>query len=216
MTETRKQNICIVILAGGKSSRMGQPKELLEWDGKPLIEHLVQTVCRTGLPCVIVSNWPERLPEEVRLLPQVEVKRDAWPSRGPISGILTAMTSTDADAYLVFACDLPFLETEHVQRMIGYAQTLAADAALAKTAQREHPLFGVYHRRTKPVWERSLANGEYRVMSAVSQMKWVPLEENWLDCWVTFNMNTPHDYEIAVRERIRRKREQGKDGNNFV
>lgn len=207
MKGKQNQKACGVILAGGQSSRMGQPKEILNWNGKPLILHMAESICRAGLPCVIVSNDPKRLPEAVRLHPQVDVWPDAGPSHGPISGIVTAMRWRTAAYYLVLSCDLPFLDSDQVQGMLRYALTMEADAILAVTGQRMHPLLGVYHRRTKPVWERALTQGDYRVMNAVAHMNWLPVPEDCLDPWATFNMNTPEDYQRALREWERRKRE---------
>jgi molybdopterin-guanine dinucleotide biosynthesis protein A len=212
--DEKNVDVCAVILAGGKSSRMGRRKELLDWVGRPLILHQVDAVRRAGLSCLIVSNAPDELPDQVSVDPQVTVIEDAWTSKGPITGILSAMEAAEYGAYLVLSCDLPFLAADHLLHMLRFLPELKEwDALIAEAGGRLHPLIALYHRRTKAVWQQALALKEYRVMAAVERIKSKPLQADWLDDWVTFNMNTPEEYEIALREWRRRDALFKRNGN---
>jgi len=193
-------DIVAVILAGGKSSRMGRRKELLEWGGRPLIMHQVDAIRGAGLPCLIVCNQQEELPDELFAANDVQIVADRESSSGPITGIVTAMQTSVEAALLIFSCDLPFLETRHVCQMIRHVPDLEHwDAVVAHTQDRVHPLFALYHRRTQTAFEHALESKSYRVMAVLEQLKVHLLQEEWL-AEGAFNMNTPQEYETALRE----------------
>jgi len=88
------------ILAGGKSDRMGQDKALLNWHGQTLLEHIVTVVSRAADQVQVVGR--DSLP-------------DRLPGLGPLSGIATALESSETDANLMVAVDLPFLTVDFVK-----------------------------------------------------------------------------------------------------
>lgn len=199
------QKVGAVILAGGRSSRMGRPKELLEWRGGTLIGQLAKEAIALGLPVLVVTNDPDRLPGEVAGSPQVGVTRDLVPSAGPVSGIVTAFRSRPEEMLLVLSCDLPFADRKQMSRLLEYASACEEwDAVVAQEEGRLHPLFALYHRRSQPVWEQALRRGQLRVMEALSQIRVAKTPDGWLDPWATFNANTPEDYRRAVAEQQRR------------
>ncbi|MGG3874731.1 molybdenum cofactor guanylyltransferase [Brevibacillus laterosporus] len=195
-------SLCIVILAGGQSSRMGKPKELLEWQGKPLILHMLEQILPLGRPCVIVTNDPKRLPHINELGTKMFITGDIVASHGPISGIYSSMSIRQEEWYLVVSCDLPFLRTEHVQRLFeNLNDRLDKDinAVVAKAGGRLQPLFALYHQQTKEIWKAALDRKDFRVMHALEEMI---VKEVTDECWddlTTFNMNTPADYEEAKK-----------------
>ncbi len=198
-------SLCGVILAGGQSSRMGRPKELLDWGGRALLVHLAESVAEAGLPCLVVSNTPDRLPLADLERLGVRLTGDQVESRGPISGLITALRVTSEDGIAVFSCDLPFVDRDVVSRLAGYRDELTRwDALVASTDGRLHPLLALYHRRTQPVWEAAFACGRYRVTDVLSQLCVKQLTGNWADRWAAYNMNTPDEYETALKERRRR------------
>ncbi|WP_241254509.1 molybdenum cofactor guanylyltransferase [Brevibacillus sp. SYP-B805] len=198
-------DVCGVILAGGRSSRMGERKELLPWRGETLIGWLAKNIRAAGMPCLIVSNEPVLLPGEVTELPEVEVVNDLIPSHGPISGIVTAFRVRREEALLVLSCDLPFAEREQLLRLRGYGmQTGGWDALIAQSDGRLQPLFALYHRRTQAVWEEAFLRGEHRLMAALDRMRVEPTPEGLLDRWATYNANTPQEFAAALEEAKKR------------
>ncbi|MCR8980694.1 molybdenum cofactor guanylyltransferase [Brevibacillus laterosporus] len=196
-------SLCIVILAGGQSSRMGKPKELLEWQGKPLILHMLEQILPLHQPCVIVTNDPRRLPPINELGTTVFITGDLVASHGPISGIYSSMCVRQEEWYLVVSCDLPFLRTEHLQRLLkNLNDRLDQDinAVVAKTGGRLQPLLALYHQQTKEIWKDALDREDYRVMHALEEMVVKEVTDESWDDLVAFNMNTPADYEEAKKE----------------
>jgi molybdopterin-guanine dinucleotide biosynthesis protein A len=196
-----------VILAGGRSSRMGRRKELLPWQGKTLIGHLASSVTAAGMPCLIVSNEPGLLPQEVADLPEVEVVSDRIPSHGPISGIVTAFRVRTEEVLLVLSCDLPFAGQEQLARLreFGLKKT-GWDALITQTNGRLHPLFALYHRRTQAVWEEAVQRGEYRLLTTLDKLRVERTPDGLLDRWATYNANTPEEFAAALAEAENRKR----------
>ena len=95
------------ILAGGQSTRMGRDKALLDWHGIPLLNHMVNLLQQATDAVRVVGR--DRFP-------------DRLPSRGPLSGIATALTISSTEINLIVAVDLPLL-TAH--RSLLHKQTLA-------------------------------------------------------------------------------------------
>lgn len=195
-----------VILAGGNSRRMGSPKELLPWRGGTMLSELVEAMTAAQLPCLIVSNHGERLPEEVRQKGDVTIIPDAVLSAGPVSGLVTAFRMRHEEVLLVLSCDLPFMDREQIERMIRYAQGVEDwDVIAAHEQGRLHPLVALYHRRTQSRWEKALERGELRLMQTLAELHVHPTPEGLLDPWAVFNANTPEEYQAAVEEEQRRR-----------
>ncbi len=200
-------NACGVILAGGKSSRMGRRKELLPWKGRTLVEHLAQSVIAAGMPCLIVSNEPQLLPDDLCRLQEVSVVRDQTESCGPISGIVTAFRVRTEEIYLVLSCDLPFVDSKQLALLRQFGESLSKwDAVVTQSDGRMHPLFALYHRRTQGEWEAALAARQYKVMSVLERLRVQTVPNGLLDPWATFNANTPGEYDAGVAELRRRER----------
>jgi len=196
-----------VILAGGRSSRMGRKKELLPWRGRTLVEHLADSVIAAGMPCLIVSNEPQLLPRSLVCRPDVTVVPDRMESAGPISGIATAFRVRSEDVLLMLACDLPFVDGEQLLSLRAYGESMTDwDAVIVEAEQRLHPLFALYHRRTREAWETALLRRDHRVMAVVERLRIRTTPPGLLDPWAVWNVNTPNAYEQALQEQ--QKREQ--------
>src|SRR5919106_2131401 len=98
-----------VVLAGGRSSRMGRPKAALEWHGSTLLHRTTSLLARTvGGPVLVVAAPGQDLPE---LPPRVEVIADPVEGLGPMQGLATGLAALHERAPVAFVCstDLPFL-----------------------------------------------------------------------------------------------------------
>src|SRR5713226_697505 len=82
------------VLAGGKSTRMGQDKALLDWHGQTLLNHMVDLLRNVADPVHVAGR--DELPDQL-------------PGLGPLSGIATALEASSTDANLIVAVDLPHL-----------------------------------------------------------------------------------------------------------
>lgn len=105
---------CIgVVLAGGRSSRMGRDKAMLPWQGHPLIEHLIAVLQASGVREVKVSG--DR--------PAYHGVTDSVPQAGPIGGIAGIADSCEDGELLIVPVDMPRLQPALLQRLLTTAGT---------------------------------------------------------------------------------------------
>lgn len=91
-----------IILAGGRSARLGREKALLKWHGELLIQRavrLMQTVCAEVV--VVTSSEAVRQAVPVRTVPDVQ------PGRGPLGGLYAGLQAMSQEYKAVVACDMP-------------------------------------------------------------------------------------------------------------
>src|SRR5918995_4597916 len=115
-----------IVLAGGRSRRMGTPKAWLDWHGSTLLRRACGIVARgTSGPVLVVRAPGQELPP----LPDgVRVVEDAREGQGPLQGILAGLEAADADVAFVASVDLPFLHPAFVRSVCAGAAD--ADVAL--------------------------------------------------------------------------------------
>src|SRR5579859_3771872 len=112
------------ILAGGQSSRMGQPKGLLAFAGKPLVVHLARLIEFAVEPPVIIG------PPGVYGGLGFHVVPDDRRNLGPLGGISTALRISSCGWNLIVGCDLPFLAREWIEFLVARAIASPADAVI--------------------------------------------------------------------------------------
>ena len=149
-------DLAAVVLAGGRSSRMGTSKALLEWHGGPLLSRVTALLGRVAAPVVVVHAESQELP----WLPAgAELVVDARPDRGPLEGMAAGLHAVGGRAGAVFlaAVDLPFLHPGFVlelARRVG-----RADAAVPVAEGHDQPLAAVYQTSVLATVERRLSAG---------------------------------------------------------
>ncbi len=144
-----------LVLAGGRSSRMGVPKAALEWHGSTLLRRTCGVLQRAGLQPVVVVRAPG---QELPPLPaDVEVVDDPREGLGPLQGMAVGLTALAARADVAFVCstDLPFLHAELVRRVLRpFGQPVdgaALDVVLPVARGYPQPLAAAYRTRLAPV-----------------------------------------------------------------
>jgi molybdopterin-guanine dinucleotide biosynthesis protein A len=131
--------ITVVIMAGGKSSRMGQDKSFVLFAGRPMIEVIQERVTGLGDELILVTNKPE---EYAFLgLPMVS---DVYPDHGSLGGIYTAVYHASYPHTLVVACDMPWLNRPLLEYMLTLRQT--ADVIIPRWQQHPEPLHAIYNK----------------------------------------------------------------------
>jgi molybdopterin-guanine dinucleotide biosynthesis protein A len=205
---TRYSNVAAYILAGGKSSRMGEDKSLLEFDGVPQIVRSVELVRPFVNSVTIVVSRPRYAALGFR-----EIKDQfsgfggtGSVGAGPLAGIAAALSDSDSSWNLILACDLPHLSEPWVDRMLRRAMSSADQVVLPRTDRGVQPLAAVYHSSCREHIRAVLASGMRKVTEAVSGLRADVVDESeWQDIdspgLVLTNMNTPEDYREALRAR---------------
>lgn len=196
-----------IVLAGGRSSRMGQPKAALDWHGRPLLAHIAGLLARTvDGPIVVVRAPGQELPP---LPAGVELTVDAHEGRGPLEGIAAGLRAIGdrANRTYVSSTDVPLLQPAFVRR-VAAALDEEADAAVPRVGGHAHPLAAVYRSTLLSRIETLLEADRLRASSLLEEIRVRWLDAGWLLADPALraadpkldslrNLNEPADYEAA-------------------
>ncbi len=184
-----------IILAGGLSSRFGTDKALSRLAGEPLIQRLCRTVGTAADRLMLITNAPE----DYAFL-GVESRSDLIPSCGPIGGLYTGLSAAKAPLCLCVACDMPFIRPAFLQYLV--ARSPGYDAVVPMRDGREEPLCAVYRNTCMPSIEDRIRARKYKMtgfFEAVRVLRLVPEDAGIHDADMFFNINSPADYEAALK-----------------
>ncbi len=171
---------------GGRSSRMGRDKALLEWHGTPLAEHVAQAVQHAAGSVMLIGD-----PSRYGGL-GYEVRADDCPGLGPAGGVATALRLGRAEWNLMVACDMPNISPEALQLLLERTQTSQANCIVPVGSNCElEPLCAVYHARCLEPLDQAIRENRLRMKDLVVELGAdlvTGLEPRWL-----VNFNTPED-----------------------
>jgi molybdenum cofactor guanylyltransferase len=185
----------VVFLAGGKSSRMGTAKAWLEFEGRPLLAHLVERMLAVFPEAVVVGAPGQDLPET-----PARVVYDENPGEGPVAGLVVGLREISRPFSFVASCDVPFLNPEVARYLANVAQCY--DVAVPEWEERLHPLQAVYRTSVQPLLAQQLAEGRRRPIDLFDRVRTLIVKEPELraidpEGRSFLNMNTPEDYQRA-------------------
>jgi molybdopterin-guanine dinucleotide biosynthesis protein A len=183
------------ILAGGRSSRMGHDKAMLEIDGVTMLDRAIDLIRSAGIEPAVVGSF-----DESSRRVGVPVIPDDWPGAGPLGGIATALRHSQTPWNLVIACDMPYLTTEWLEFLMRRASS--ADAVVPMNESGAEPLCAVYNKRAEATIREELENGTRKVTDGLAKLRVDPIEPGeWKgfdsDGFLFKNMNEPADYQEA-------------------
>jgi molybdopterin-guanine dinucleotide biosynthesis protein A len=196
-----------IVLAGGRSTRMGTPKAALEWHGSTLLRHVVGLVAR-GVegPVVVVRAAGQELPS---LPAGVEVAQDAREGRGPLQGLAAGLAAVSGRAEVAYASstDAPLLHPEFVRRVLR-ALDDDVDVVLPHAHGFPQPLAAAYRTALLERVERRLADDRFRLAELFEECRVRRLDESDLlgdrdlaaadpQLDSLHNLNERSDYEAA-------------------
>lgn len=182
-----------VILAGGKSRRMGKDKLELEYCGKTLLEAAVERFSKCFDKVYVSVADPEKYPYI-----KAERIEDIYKDCGPMAGLHAALKKTDDEGVFLVAADLPFSDPGAAKRIIDLVGTNDAALMLDKEGRYE-PLFAYYKKTLLPEVEALLDAGEYKMIKiiesiTVKKVTINELEGFWNDK-ILVNINRIEDYQ---------------------
>jgi molybdopterin-guanine dinucleotide biosynthesis protein A len=199
-----------IVLAGGRSSRMGTPKVALEWHGSTLLRRVVGILGRSVDGPIIVVRAPGQV---LPALPSgVEVVEDAREGRGPLQGLAAGLAAARASAPVAYvsSTDVPLLHPRFVRCVLD-ALDDDVDVVLPQVGGFNHPLAAAYRTELAEQVERLVAEDRMRPaflfeacrvrrLDAVSLLTDPALAALDPDLDSVLNLNEPGDY-AAARER---------------
>lgn len=181
---------CGVVLAGGRSRRMGRDKASMPWGGATMLDAVVAAL-RSRLPQVIVVGAPA---------PGARMVHDAVPGEGPLRGLEAGLAAAAEDGFgraFVAATDMPLLTADVVDRLVRHRAVPPPDVVMATVDGRDQPLAAVYRTALAPAAARALAAGERSLHGFLAALTVARVPLAGLDARAVFNVNTPADAEDA-------------------
>lgn len=189
----RGEQVTAIILAGGKSRRMGLNKAFLKYGSTTFIEHQI-AMLRNIFDEILLSANDANAYTHLKL-PMVS---DVLPERGPLSGICAGLSRAKSSHAFVIACDMPFIN----EKLILYLQSLIGDydVVVPQTNRGLEPMHAFYSRNCiQPIY-RCLEDGRLRIVDFFSEVNVKIVGETefaGLDASLQslINMNTPDEYK---------------------
>ncbi|MGX7264264.1 molybdenum cofactor guanylyltransferase [Enterococcus crotali] len=171
-------------MCGGKSSRMGFDKSLLQVDGEYMLLRSVAQLKRIFSNVLLVTNKQSKFPA---IFSQVEILEDHYSEKGPLGGLVTALETVKTQHLFLLACDIPNLNSTLIQRMANYCE--AYDVVICEQDKRLEPLFAFYRTTCLPVLQPQLVTNDWRIRKEFDQLlvKVVALDSSF----ILKNVNTP-------------------------
>jgi molybdenum cofactor guanylyltransferase len=153
----KNPNISAYIIAGGQSRRFGQDKALYPYQGRPLIEYVIETARRVFDRVAIVADRADRF-----RYPDIPCHSDIIPGQGPIGGVLTALRYADTDRAFVLACDMPELDAGLMIHMNEVSE--GYDVTVPRVNGYYEPLHAIYSKNCITPIEESIKKGKRQIV----------------------------------------------------
>jgi molybdopterin-guanine dinucleotide biosynthesis protein A len=188
-----ENKITAIILAGGKSQRMGTDKGLLNLNGKTFIKHICDALQPiVGSNILIVSGNKEY---DALGFTRVE---DIIENKGPVGGLYTALAASKTKVNLVLSVDVPLVSTELLEWILkNHDETYMVTQT--KSGDKTSPLIGVYDRSMRIVFGEHMAGNQLKLRQVIEDVKHQTLEvpEKWNN--QVQNINTPEEYQNLIK-----------------
>lgn len=169
-----KKHITGIVLAGGKSRRMGTEKGLVMYHGQTFIQYSLEALKPLVGEILIASDND--------VYDQFEVKRvtDLFKDAGPLAGLYSGLVHSKTNYNLVLSCDLPLIKSFVLQKLVDEIPTEKSVVQL-KVKDKTMPLSAVYHKKCTSKILALLRDKQLRVTKAVEQLgvKTITLEKEW-------------------------------------
>jgi len=188
--------ISCIVLAGGRSERMGKDKRSLELGGKLFLEKVLETAHSFSDEVILSVGSNDQIADMELDVDKIAI--DEVPDSGPLAGILAALKLCKYEYTAVAPCDSPLLRAEVIKFMSDKAQ--GYDAVVPQNKERIEPLHAVY--KVAPMLsacQETFKEDRRDVRSAVKRLAnvmYVPVEEfKTVDQTLLsfFNVNYPQD-----------------------
>ena len=189
-----------IVLAGGRSLRLGRSKALQAIQGKSLIQWVVDRLAMLSTEIIIVTARGEAIPCSSAV--RIKTVADIYPAKGTLVGIHSGLIASSSSRAIVVGCDMPFLSVSLLEYM---TQTLAdSDVALPRIGEMVEPLCAVYSKNCLAPIQELLDQNELRISRLFGMVKVRYIDEDDIDSFDPehlsfFNVNSQIDLDRARR-----------------
>ena len=195
------QRVTGIILAGGKSSRLGRDKAWEDVGGQRIIDRVIGALQSSCDEVLIIGDRPER-ENELSLPKCIQYRSDELKGRGSIGGLYTGLKSSDTLWSLVVACDMPFISRELIRFMLSIISKNRCDAIVPVINGRYQPTHALYNSTCIPFIEKNISSGNFRMDSYFDEIYLEEISEDVINSikgaeLSFFNVNTEDDLFTA-------------------
>lgn len=187
-----------IILAGGKSSRMGLNKSFLKIGDETIIERITNLMRSIFKDVIIITNSPK----EYTFL-QIPLYEDIYKWKGPLAGIHSGLTHSSTEINFIISCDVPLMTKDMIEYIVEFKSN--KPIMFCEAAGYHQPLAGIYKREIIKEIESIICNDQVSDKSFHHFLKNVNAEiihlENlsFYNDDIFFNMNKKEDYEELLK-----------------
>jgi molybdopterin-guanine dinucleotide biosynthesis protein A len=187
-----------IILAGGKSSRLGQNKALQVIEGKTLVQWVVDRLAILSTEIIIATARGETVP--CSSVVRIKTVADIYPGKGPLAGIYSGLIASSSSQAVVVGCDTPFLSADLLKYMTQIRPT--SDVVIPRVKEKVEPLCAVYSRSCLAPIQGLLERNELSITKLFDMVKLRYIEEHEInnldpDHLSFFNINSQADLDKA-------------------
>lgn len=182
-------DLSFLILAGGKSSRMGKNKANLSFHGQTFLEILINKAKILGFTDILVSGYPNDILN-------IEPIKDEFPDRGPLSGMYSSFKIAKHPFCFIVSVDVPLLTNETILALIATHYHQQNDVTLLSQKGKIEPLIGIYPTASYQKIYPLIANGPARASSLMALYRFGTF---YLPDKTVENINTPEDYAQILK-----------------
>ena len=173
-----------IIIAGGKSRRMGFDKTKMIYQGQSMLQKSVELAGYFSTDIIISSN---RLPEM-----DIPVLADKIPDIGPLGGLHTCLKRIKNPKALVLPADMPLLDEQVLEYLIKKAD-FQKDINIFQAEGRWHPLVGIYDKNILPLIEKQIAEKDYKLRNLLQKSAFHLIDGSSF-AGKFININTPEEW----------------------
>jgi len=198
------KDITAIILAGGKSKRMGKEKALLPIGNKSIIQVLVEKLKELFPKVILSTNSPEHF--VFLKIPMVE---DFYKNMGPLSGIHAGLLETETEKNFIISCDLPLMNKEMIEYICNYKSE--KKILVCKVGDYVEPTFGIFSKsivdEIEVILNLSLQQGlspkDISILNVIEKLGAEIIDPSSLTFYdedLFYNMNSFEDYIYVTKK----------------
>lgn len=198
-SDEMKSTDTAIILAGGKSSRMGFDKQFLKIDEKILMNSIISKLQEEFKEIIIVTNRPEEYRNSNH-----KIKTDIIAGMGPLSGIHAGLTESSSRYSYIIACDMPNINLEYIRYMKTCIGDKEIDGCVSLVNDKVEPLNSFFHKKIIKDIEKYLLNGKRSIQHLLKDLQIHYIKESIvrkfspnLDMFI--NLNTIEDIDFFIK-----------------
>lgn len=189
----QQNNITGIILAGGKSARMGTDKGFVTFNNKQFVQYSIDALKPLVSNILIVTDNKNYNVFGYQLV------EDTFKNQGPVAGIYSGLTASKTENNLILSCDIPLIKTEVLKKLISVVDN-DSEVIQIESNGKTMPLIALYKKSTATTFKNALLNDERRLRHVLKTLKTKHIKLEEASQKATININTKEDLKTIQND----------------